>query len=137
MSNTQFADRSLSTIAKDLSADLGRLVSTEIALAKKEIQENITRIGRGAGLFGGAGVVGIFAVEFLLLAGMFGLAAAMPLWAAALIVGVLLAVVAGVLAFSGKKNVAGASVVPKQAIASVKTDIKAVKDDVQRMRSSV
>jgi len=137
MSNPQFADRSLTTIAKDLSADLGRLVQGEIALAKAELQQNITRIGKGAGLFGGAGVVGLFAVEFLLLALTFGIAAFLPAWAAALIVGVLLAIVAGVLAMSGKKDMAGASLVPKQTIESVKADIKAVKDDVQKMRSNV
>jgi len=137
MSNPQFADRSLTTIAKDLSADLGRLVQGEIALAKAELQQNITRIGKGAGLFGGAGVVGLFAVEFLLLALTFGIATFLPAWAAALIVGVLLAIVAGVLAMSGKKDMAGASLVPKQTIESVKADIKAVKDDVQKMRSNV
>ena len=134
MSNAQFADRSLSTIAKDLSADLGRLVQTEVALAKTELQQNITRIGKGAGLLGGAGVAGLFAVEFLLLAAMFGIAVVLPFWAAALIVAVALAIAAGVLAMTGKKDMAGASLVPKQTIESVKTDIQAVKDDMQRMR---
>ncbi len=137
MSNPQMIDRSLSTIVKDLSADLGRLMQSEIALAKTELQQNISRIGKGAGLFGGAGVVGIFAVEFLLLAAMFGIAVALPFWAAALIVGVVLAIVAGVLAMTGKKDIAGVSVVPKQTIENVKTDIKAVKDDVQTMRRNV
>ncbi len=137
MSNHQFADRSLTTIARDLSADLGRLVRSEIELAKTELQENITRLGTGAGLLGGAGVAGLFALEFLLLALMFGIAAAgLQLWLAALIVGVAMAIVAGVLAMSGKKNVTGASVIPKQTVENVKTDIKAVKDDVERMRSS-
>ncbi len=130
-------DRSLPAIVKDLSADLGRLMQSEIALAKTELQQNISRIGKGAGLFGGAGVVGIFAVEFLLLAAMFGIAVALPFWAAALIVGVVLAIAAGVLAMTGKKDLAGVSVVPKQTIENVKTDIKAVKDDVQAMRRNV
>src|SRR5512142_2212195 len=118
MSNPQFADRerSLPAIAKDLSADLGRLVQGEIAMAKSELQENITRVGKGAGLFGGAGVVGLFALEFLLLAAMFGIGAALPLWAAALIVGVALAIVAGVLAMTGKKDLSGVSVVPQQTV---------------------
>lgn len=137
MSNLQLADRSLTTIVKDLSADLGRLVRSEIELAKTELQQNITRLGTGAGLLGGAGVAGLFALEFLLLALMFGIAAAgLPFWLAALIVGVAMAIAGGLLALGGKKNVTGATVVPTQTIENVKTDIKAVKDDIKRMRSS-
>lgn len=128
-------DRSFADIVKDLTADLSRLVRGEIALAKTELQQNIARIGSGAGLFGGAGVVGLFAVEFILLAILFGLVAlGLPAWAASLIVGVVLGIVAAVLAMSGKKAVAGASVAPAHAIEHMKADADAIKSEIDRVR---
>lgn len=130
------ADRPLSEIVKDLGNDLTRLVRGEIALLKSELQHNLTKIGAGAGLLGGAGVIGLFALEFLLLAVMFGLAAAgVSLWLSALILAVLLGAVAAVLAFSGKKNVQNASVAPTETIEQVRTDAAVIKDDVERLRN--
>jgi uncharacterized membrane protein YqjE len=130
------SDRSIGEIVKDLSSDLSHLVSSEIALAKTELQANIARLGTGAGLFGGAGVIGLFAVEFILLALMFGLVAAgLRAWLAALIVGLVLGAVAAVLAMRGKKSVAGASVAPTHAIQHVKNDVEAIKTEVDRARS--
>lgn len=129
-------DRPLSEVLKSVGDDLGRLVRGEIALLKTEMRQNATKIGAGAGLFGGAGVMGLFALEFLLLALVFGIVAmGLQAWAAALIVGVLLAIVAGVLALTGKKTVANASVVPTETIEQVKTDAAALRSDVDRLRS--
>jgi uncharacterized membrane protein YqjE len=132
----RMTDRSLSDIAKDLTGDLSELVRSEITLAKTELQENIGRLGTGAGLFGGAGVVGLFAFEFVLLALLFGLVSlGLQAWAAALIVAVVLGIIAAVLAMRGKKTVAGASVAPARAIAHLKTDAQAIKAEVDRARS--
>lgn len=129
-------DRPLSEVLKSVGDDLGRLVRGEIALLKAEMQKNAAKLGAGAGLFGGAGLVGIFALECLLLALIFGLVAlGLPAWAAALIVGVVLAVIAGVLAMTGKKTVADASVVPTETIEQIKTDAAMLKSDVDRLRS--
>ena len=121
---------------KGLSGDIGDLVRGEIALAKAEIQDNVTRLGTGAGLLGGAGVVGLFALEFVLLAIMFAIVAAgVREWIAALIVAVLLGVVAAVLALNGKKRVSGASVVPTEAIEHLKNDAEMIRNDVRHLRS--
>jgi hypothetical protein len=129
------ADGSISDGIKTLAADLTRLVRDEIALAKIEMQGSIVRIGTGAGLFGGAGFVGIFAAEFLLLALMFGLMAlGLRAWLSALIVSILLFVIGGVLAASGKKALSNTSIVPKQTIEHAKADIAAIKADIDQAR---
>ncbi len=130
------SNRSLPEIVKDLSADLGQLIHSEIALAKSEIQENVARLGTGAGLLGGAGVAGLFALEFVLLAIMFGLVAAgLNTWLAALVVAVALGVIAALMAMRGKSKVANASVVPSATIENVKRDVAAIKNDVTDLRS--
>jgi uncharacterized membrane protein YqjE len=134
--NASSSERSLGDIARDLTRDLSGLVRSEVALAKTELQENISRLGTGAGLFGGAGVMGLFALEFFLLALLFGLVAlGLQVWLAALLVGIVLAVVAAVLAMRGKKSVAGASIAPARAIEHLKDDVAAVKAGVEQTRS--
>lgn len=129
-------ERSLPEIARDLSSDLSHLIKSELALAKSELQENITRLGTGAGLLGGAGLIGLFSLQFLLLALTFGLAAfGLPVWASALIVAVVLGIAAAVMAMSGRKSMKGASVAPTEAIERMKTDLRIIKDDIERERS--
>jgi len=117
---------------KNLTSDLGQLVRSEIALAKSELHDSVVRVGTGAGLFGGAGVVGLFAVEFLLLAAMFGIAAVTSLWLGALVVGVVLGIIGAVLAMSGKKKLQSAGEGPAHAIEQIKSDAKVIKADVER-----
>lgn len=134
MNTTHETDRPLTEIVKSLGDDLGRLFRGELALLKSEMRENVAKLGAGAGMFGGAGIAGLFAAEFLLIALLFGLiAAGLPAWASALLVAVLLGAVAAFLAFRGKKSVAGASVVPTETIEQVKADAAAIKDNAQRL----
>jgi hypothetical protein len=61
------------------------------------------------------------------------LAHAVDDWLAALIVGLVLLIVAGVLALVGKKEVSAAgSPVPKEAVAGIKQDVATVKQSVKR-----
>src|SRR5690242_15545925 len=119
---------------KELASDLSQLVRREIALAKDELQGSLQRIGTGAGLFGGAGVVGLFAIEFLLLAAMFGIAAVTSLWLAALIVGLVLGAIGAALAMTGKKKIQQATGAPTRVAEQIKSDAKVIKEDIERVR---
>ena len=100
--------RSLGEIASDVLKDASTLIRQEVELAKAEVRESASRTGRGAGLLGGAGVAGHFALLFLSLAAWWALAvwigtADRPaLGWAGVVVGVVYAVVAAALAASGR-----------------------------------
>lgn len=127
-------DRPFTDIVKSLGDDLSRLFRGELALLKSEMRENVAKLGAGAGMFGGAGISALFALEFLLLALMFGLiAAGLPAWASALLVAVVLGAAAALLAVRGKKNVAAVSVMPVETIEQVKADGAAIKDSAHRL----
>ena len=127
-------DNSIVGAVRTLGSDLAQIFKSEIASAKAELQASISKMGKGAGLFGGAGLLGIFAAQFLLLALMFGLIAmGLRAWLAALIVGVILVAVAGALAMMGKKNVADASAAPARTAERIKGDAEVIKDDVKRI----
>jgi uncharacterized membrane protein YqjE len=118
---------------RELSSQTATLVRQEIRLAQLELQEKGKRAGIGAGMFGGAGLVALYGVGALVAAAVLLLATALEPWLAALIVGVALLLVAGVLALSGKKQVEQASPpAPEQAIKSVQRDVDEVKARAKR-----
>ncbi|MFF8472069.1 phage holin family protein [Streptomyces griseus] len=115
------------------SQQISELVREEMLLARSEMTEKGKRFGKGGGLFGAAGIVGILAAQALVATCIAALALALPLWAAALIVTVVLAAVAGMAALAGKKQVARAGTpTPEQTINSVKADVAEVKERVHR-----
>jgi MFS family permease len=117
-------EKSLGELFKDLSAETSTLIRQEMALAKAELSEKGKEAGKGAGLFGGAGVVGLLAAGALTAAIIALLDKAMDLWLAALIVAVVYGAVAAVLALRGKQEIQQAAPpVPEQTVDSVKEDV--------------
>jgi len=130
------AERSLGTIIKDLTADLSNLFRSEIALLKLELKESVAKLGTGGALLGAALFLGLFGLAFLFVTITLGLVAlGVPAWLSSLIVTVVLLVVAGVLALSGKKKLQGVNFVPSESIDHIKGDLDTLKADVARVRS--
>ena len=128
-------DRSASELLRDLSQQTGDLVRQEMELAKAELRVKGKAAGMGAGMFGGAGLMGLYALGALTAAAILGLAIVLDAWLAALIVGLAYGAVAGVLALTGKKKVEQASPpVPEQAIESSKEDVEWTKQRAQAGR---
>jgi len=129
-------DASLKELLERLSDQTSRLARQEVALAKAEVAEKGKRLGIGAGAFGAAGVVGLFAFGALVAAAILALDLAVAGWLAAVIVGVVLAAVAGVAALVGKRKVEeGTPPVPERAIESTKEDVDAAKAAVKEGRN--
>ena len=121
-------ERSVGELVQALSRQTSTLVRQEMALAQSELQEKGKRIGAGAGMFGGAGLVALYGVGALIAAVIIGLGTLVEPWIAAVIVGAVLLAVAGILALTGKKQVdRGTPPLPEQAIESAKRDVDEVK----------
>ncbi|WP_219420257.1 phage holin family protein [Pseudonocardia nigra] len=120
-------------LVQRLSTQLSELVRSELELARAELTAKGKRAGMGAGLAGAGGVVALFGVGALITAAIAGLATVVPVWLSALIVGVVLLVVAGLLALVGRKRIAAAAPpVPERAVQEVQRDVATVKQAVQR-----
>ncbi|WP_265520271.1 phage holin family protein [Oerskovia flava] len=116
-------------LVEQLSEQATRLVRSEIALAKTELTTKATRAGLAIGLFVAAAVLLLYALGFLLHAAMSGLATALPLWLAGLIVGVALVLVAVVLGLVGRSQLKkGIPPTPESATRNIKEDIATVKE---------
>ncbi|AQT76233.1 MULTISPECIES: phage holin family protein [Streptomyces] len=130
---THTADESVSVLVSRASRQISELLREEMHLARAEMTQKGKRFGKGGGLFGGAGLLGFLAAQALTVTGIAALALVLPLWASALIVAGVLAVVAAVLALAGKKQVADAGApVPARTIDSVKTDLAVMREKAHR-----
>ncbi|KQZ70698.1 phage holin family protein [Nocardioides sp. Root151] len=122
------ATPSTAELLRQLSDDTRRLVRDEIGLAKAEMTGKARSAGIGAGLFGAAGILGLFGLGTLITTAILALALAMDAWLAALVVTLVLFAATGVAAIVGKKQVAeGTPPTPDKAVASVKQDINELK----------
>jgi MFS family permease len=130
------ADRPVGELMQELSEQTSRLVRQELELARLELTRKGRQAGVGAGMFGGAGAIGLFAAGALTAALILALATAVTGWLAALIVAAVYGLVAGGLALSGKSKVQEAAPpVPEQAAESVKEDVQWAKSRAKQARS--
>jgi uncharacterized membrane protein YqjE len=123
-------DRSLGELFGALTQDLGMLVRQETQLAKVEIQEKLSRATRdlvslaAGGLVAWIGGLAVVTALILLLIQPVGLAP----WLAALVVGVVLAVIGTVMLRGGLRDLRHMDPAPRRTVESIKDDIELVKE---------
>jgi uncharacterized membrane protein YqjE len=133
--NNDLREHGTGELLKELSDHTTTLVRKEIELAKAELGEKGKKAGQGAGMFGGAGLFGVFAFGALTTCIIVALDSAMELWLAALIVAVVYGAIAAVLALQGRNKVQEAGPpVPEQATDSVKEDVQWAKTQARSGR---
>jgi hypothetical protein len=121
-------ERPLGELVQDLSRQTSTLIRQEMRLAQAELAEKGKHAGKGAGMFGGAGLVALYGVGALIAAAILGLATVLEPWIAAAAIGVVLLVVAGILALTGKKELDEMGPPkPEETMASVQRDVETVK----------
>jgi hypothetical protein len=99
--DTDVTTSSVGELIGEVSRDLSTLMRQELELAKAEIKQEITKVGRAAGMFGGAGFAGYMLLFFLSITLWWALANFMDeAWAALIVAAVwgLVSVVFYVLA---------------------------------------
>lgn len=122
-------------LVERLTADVRTLVRDELDLARREMTAKAKRAGAGAGLFGGAAVFATAGVATLVVTVGAALALVLPAWAAALVTAGAFLLVAGVVAVIGRGQLKRAgSPQPREAMASGRRDVEAVRDAVRAAR---
>jgi uncharacterized membrane protein YqjE len=122
------ADLSTGQLMSQLSEQTSTLVRSELQLAKVELKNSAKHAGLGVGLFSVAGVLAWFGLGALIATAIIGLDLVLPLWAAALIVTLVLFVAAGIAALVGKKQVQQVTPTPERTVENVKLDVQEVKE---------
>lgn len=99
-------DPSIADVLKGAVRDAQELVRCEIALAKAEAREEVSRIGTGAALLAVGAVAAVIGVGLLLTTVAFAISelAAWPVWAGFAVVTLVTLLVAGFLAMLGRSR---------------------------------
>jgi uncharacterized membrane protein YqjE len=131
------SEHTVGDLAAQLSEQVARLVRGELALAGVELKQRAKRAGVGFGMLGASAVAAFFGGACLIAAAVIGLSNVLRPWFAAIVVGVALFLLAGLVVLPGWKGVTERRPpVPNDSLDSVKADLAAVRDAVQRGRAA-
>ena len=123
--------RSFSDVVQDILRNVQEIVRSEVRLAKIEIGEEAAKAKSPAVWLGAGAVAAMFATLFLLLMIMYALALVMPTWTAALIVGIVLAVVATVILNAGVRRFKQLHPTPQRTVETIKENIEWAKQQAK------
>lgn len=125
-------ERSLGELFADLARETSTLVKQEVSLAKNEMTEKATRVGKDVGYLAMGGAVAYAGVLTLIAAVVLILTAiGLPSWASALLVGLAVAGVGGGMASKGLKQLKNVDPVPHQTVETLKEDTEWAKQQVR------
>ena len=130
---TNLRDESVGELVQRASQQTAELIRQEFRLAQLELKDKGRKIGIGAGLLGAAGLVAFYGGATLVGALVLGLATALEPWLAALVVGVALVAIGGILGLMGRREALEAlPPMPEQAAASTQEDLRHIKESTGR-----
>ena len=127
------SEQSTGELIKLLSEQVSTLVRDELKLAQLEMTRKGKQAGIGAGMLGGGGLLALYGIGCLIACAIIGISRVLAPWLSALVVGVALLAVAGIVALVGKSRLQQATPpVPQEAVQSVKADVDEIKERTHR-----
>ena len=124
--------RGIGELLRDLASESAELVRSEIALAKAEMTEKVSRAGAGMAVLAIGGLVAFAGLLVLLDAAVYALARlisedGLPA-VSALLVGLVTTGLGGVLIFRGRSSLRPDNLAPKRTVQSLERDTQLVKE---------
>lgn len=116
------AESSIAHLVSGLVSDIGQLVRQELRLAQAETSEKLHQAQNGAFAVITGLLVAFCALLILLQAVVIALSNTMPPWAASLVVGVVLAIIAFILIRQGSRNLSARNLVPERTLRAGRPD---------------
>ena len=124
-------DRSLGELFSELAQETSTLVRQEVNLAKTEMSEKASRVGKDVGFLAAGGAVAYAGLLAILAAVIVVLDTFLPLWLAALLVGLVVVGVGYFLVKKGLDALKSEDVAPRQTIETLKEDGQWIKDQTK------
>ena len=120
---------STADLVGDLLRGTSNLLSLEIALAKTELSQKASRVGKNVGFLAAGGLIA-YAGFLALLGTIVAILAALglPVWLSALIVSVIVLAVGGFLVYSGLKTLQQEQIAPQRTLDTLREDQEWLKD---------
>jgi len=122
-------NRGIVTIFEDIVGDVQELLRSEFRLAAAEVREELSKAGNASKMLAIGLVFGLYALGFLLLAGVYALQSVVAPWLAALIVGVAVLIVSIATIVGGLDRMKRVRA-PEKTIESVKENAQWAKQQI-------
>ena len=123
-------ERPLGELFADLASETSSLVRNEVELAKVELTEKATTLGKNVTSLVIGGAVGYAALLAILAAVILVLDMAMPAWLSALIVGLIVGCIAWMLISKAITALRQTELKPQETVESLKEDAQWIKDQI-------
>lgn len=115
-------EQSVGELLGELYRGASSLIQLELELAKTEMSQKASRVGKNVGFLAAGGAIA-YAGFLAILAGIIALLGLLiPLWLSALIIGLIVAGIGGALVMSGLKTLQQESVAPQKTLDTLKED---------------
>ncbi len=124
--------RPLGELFSELASETGTLVKKEVELAKVEMASKAKAAGRDAAVVAGGGIAAFIGVMALVAALILALGTVIPLWASALIVGLVVCAGGGVLAAMGMRAFKQIDPAPRETIRTLEEDKRWLREQLSR-----
>jgi hypothetical protein len=124
-------DRSLGELFSELAQETSTLVRQEVDLAKTEMGQKASRVGKDVGFLAAGGAVAYAGLLAILAGVIVVLDTFLPLWLAAVLVGLVVAAVGYFLVKKGLDALKKEDVAPRQTIETLKEDGQWIKDQTR------
>lgn len=124
------AERSITDVLQNIIGDIQDIVRSEVRLAKSELTAELDKLKAAAPLLATGGVIALLALIFLVWTILYVLAIVLPMWAAALTVTVLLALVGSITLATGLKLLRRVSP-PERTLETVKENVQWAKQQIK------
>lgn len=124
-------NRPLGELFGDLAREAGTLFRQEVALAKAEVTQKATNAGKDAVMVAAGGAIAYAGLMAIMAAIILALALIVPGWAAALIVGVIVAGLGYFLVRRGLNSLQREGLAPEQTIDSLRVNAEWAKRQVK------
>jgi hypothetical protein len=115
-------DRSLGELFSELSRQTSTLIRQEVALAKAEMKQKGSEAGKDIGMMAAGGALAYAGLLALIATAIIVLANVIPWWLSALIVGLVVVGIGGMLIQRGMSALKQSGIAPEQTIESLKED---------------
>jgi hypothetical protein len=128
-------DRSFGSLFSELTQETTTLVQQEVALAKVEVSEKISQVGSGLATLILGGFVLFAGLLKLLDAAVYGIEELLPPdqapWLAALIVGIIVAIIGAVMLQKGRSTLRPGNLAPQRTAESLQRDKEFAKEHMR------
>ena len=113
-------DRSLGDLFGDLTREIAALVRQEIQLARSEMGEKASQVGKDVGMIVAGGALAYLGLMALIATIIIGIAqAGLPWWASTLLVGLVVVIAGGAMAWTGLSALKHTDLAPRQTMATL------------------